>query len=188
MARVRLLSNDEASPEAKKIYEKLEGNGAKILNLYRTLAHSPEAMLGCMKLGNALLSGTKLSPKLRELVILRIAGLCGSTYERTQHYPIALEAGVTGEQISEVDRWQQSKQFTDEERAVLQYADEVAQIVNVKDETFATIKKFLTEQEIVELTLTIGYWGLIARILVPLRVDIDAQSAGSAGDLTGRRR
>ncbi len=162
MARVRLLSNDQASPEAKKIYEKLEQNGAKILNLYRALAHSPSVMVDCMKLGNSLLSKTKLSSKLRELVILRIAGLSGSKYEWTQHRPVALEAGVTGDQIGALDGWRQSKQFT----------DELAQVVNVKEETFNALKRFLTEQEIVELTLAIGYWGLIARVLVPLQVDL----------------
>lgn len=39
--------------------------------------------------------------------------------------------------------------------------------------------------DIVELTLSIGYWGMIARTLVPLQVDIDALSEGK--DLMGKR-
>jgi alkylhydroperoxidase family enzyme len=69
---------------------------------------------------------------------------------------------------------------------VLQYADEVAQNVEVKDKTFKALQQYLDEQRIVELTASIGYWGMVARFLVPLQIDIDAQPAGSARDLTGR--
>lgn len=187
MARVKLLQKEEASPKARELYDKIEQNGAKVLNLYKALAHNPNALHNFTRLGNSLLSGAELSPKLRELVILRIAKLAGSEYEWTQHYPIALEVGVTHEQTEAITHWANSTSFSDEERAVLQYADEVAQNVGVKDETFKALQPYLTEQSIVELTLSVGYWGMVARVLVPLRVDIDAQSTGSAQDLTGRK-
>jgi len=47
--------------------------------------------------------------------------------------------------------------------------------------------EYMNEQCIVELTASIGYWGMVARFLVPLQIDIDAQPAGSAKDLTGRK-
>jgi len=140
-----------------------------------------------MRLGNALLTKTELAPKLRELAILRIAKLTGSDYEWTQHYPIALEAGVSHEQTASLSNWRESASFNKEECAVLQYTDEVAQDVTVKDETFDELKIFLSERSIVELTLSIGHWGLVARLLVPLQVDIDVQSVGSAHELTGRK-
>ena len=188
MARIRLLDNDEASAESKKIYDRIESNGARVLNLYRALAHNPSLMLNCMKLGNSLLSETALSPKLRELVILRIARLTGSDYEWAQHYHIALQTGVTSEQAAAIGQWKESHLFNRLEQAVLQYTDEAAQSVRVTDETFTSLASFLDEQQIVELTLAIGYWGLLARFLVPLHVDIDAQTAGSASDLKGHRR
>ncbi len=187
MARVRLIGKDQASPEVKELYEKMEANGARIINLYRALAHNARVMRNHLQLGNTLLSKTALSPKLRELAILRIAKLAGSEYEWTQHYPVALEAGVTREQADVLSRWQESGLFNKEESAVLQYTDEVAQQVAVTDETFETLKQFLDEQRIVELTISIGYWGMIARILVPLQVDIDEQSVGSASELTGKK-
>jgi AhpD family alkylhydroperoxidase len=187
MARVKLLQKEEVQPKAREVYDKIEEGGARVLNLYRALAHSPNVFHNFTRLGNSLLSRTELSPKLRELVILRIARLTGSEYEWAQHYSVALEAGVTREQTEAISHWSNSTKFSDEERAVLQYADEVAQNVAVKDETFQTLQKYLNEQCIVELTASVGYWGMVARFLVPLQVDIDAQTAGSASDLTGRK-
>jgi len=187
MARVRLLDYDQVSPDARKVFEKLVANGAKILNIYRALAHCPPVMLDWMRLGNTLLTKSKLPAKLRELVILRIARLSGSKYEWTQHCPVAIEAGVTERQINEIDKWKESEAFSSGERAALQYTDEVVQSVSVNDETYDQLKSFLSEQEIVELTLSIGYWMLTARVLVPLKIDMDVDAAVSASDLTGRK-
>ena len=188
MSRVQLVQEDKALPEAKEIYEKLEKHGARVLNLYRVLAHSPEVMRNFMRLANSLFVGVELSPKLRELAILRIARITGSEYEWTQHYLIALEVGVSHEQTEALSGWSDSTCFSDEERAMLQYTDEVAQNVVVKDQTFEALRKHLSERSIVELTLSIGYWGMVARLLVPLQVEIDAQSVGSAKELIGRGR
>ena len=37
MARVQLIEKEQASPKAKELYEKIEKNGARILNLYKVL-------------------------------------------------------------------------------------------------------------------------------------------------------
>lgn len=187
MARVRLVEKDQAPPEVRETFQKFESVGARVLNLYKAVAHSPYVLRDLMRLGNSLLSRTELEPKLRELAILRVAKLCGSEYEWTQHVPIALEMGVTQEQVEAISNWKESGVFSDIERAVLEYTDEVAQNVSVKDETFAALQKYLNEQRIVELTLSIGYWGMVARVLVPLQIEIDAQPIGSARDLLGKR-
>ena len=186
MARVKLLQNNEAPPKSKEFFEKVEGNGATVLNLYRAVANSPATISSFIKLGNVLLNKAKLLPRYRELAILRIAMLSGSEYELAQHYSIALETGITQEQIDEIHLWEESSDFTEEERSILRYTDEVALNINVSDETFAKLSEYLDEQSIVELTMSIGYWGMIARILVPLEVDMEDKSIGSSHDLLGK--
>jgi alkylhydroperoxidase family enzyme len=187
MARIQLIQQDQASSDVKEIYDRIEKNGARIINLYKSLAHNPRVLRNHLQLGNTLLSKTKLSPKLRELVILRIAKLTGSEYEWTQHYPVALETGVSKAQAAEVSSWHDSALFNDEERVVLRYTDEVSQQVKVTDDTFTALKRYMNEQCILELTVAIGYWGMVARVLVPLQVDIDTQSVGSASELMGKK-
>jgi AhpD family alkylhydroperoxidase len=128
-------------------------------------------------LGNSILKGEELSPKLRELAILRVGFLANCRYEFTQHTPIALRAGLRKKQIDELGQWKLSKEFTDEEKAVLAYTDEVAVIVQVKDETFNELRRFLSEHSTVELTTTIAYYGMACRILEALQVDMELQQA-----------
>ena len=187
MARVRLIDKEQASTEVREIFQKIEDNGAKILNLYKVVAHSPKVFLNLIRLGNSIIGRTELPPRLREIVILRVAKLTGSEYEWAQHVPVALQVGVSQKQLNAISGWKDSVEFNNEERAVLQYTDEVAQQVQVTDQTFNTLKNFFSEQIIVELTITIGYYEMIARLLVPLQVEIDESSVGSASELIGKR-
>ena len=188
MARVTLVEKEQAEPVVKELFQKIEDNGAKVLNLYKAMANSPYVVRDCARVGNDLFRRTELPPTLRELAVLRVANLSKCEYERAQHVLIAKLVGLSQEQISAIPKWEQSSTFNDTERAVLQYTDEVAQNVTAKDETFDTLKKYLNEREIVELTLSIGYWGMVARILVALEVDMEEEPASTLGDLQGRRK
>jgi len=100
---------------------------------------------------------------------------------------VARQVGVSQQQLDAISDWKNSAEFNNEERAVLQYTDEVAQQVKVTDQTFNTLKAFFSEQLIVELTMTIGYYEMVARLLVPLQVEVDEGSVSSASELIGRR-
>jgi len=187
MSRIQTLQEGQAPPEVEEIYNRIQENGAKVINLYRILAYNTHVMRDWLRLGNSLLTKTELSSKLRELAILRIAKLTGSEYEWAQHYPVALEVGISPEQTEAISNWDRSENFSDIERAVLRYTDEVAQNAEVKDETFIILQQYLNNREIVELTVSIGYWGMVARLLGALQVDMDSQSIGSAEELFGSR-
>ena len=188
MPRVPYLEKEQTTPEVREVFEKMESRGARILNLYKTLAHSPAAFGHFNRLGNALLQKAKLDPRLRELAILRIAKLCGSEYEWAQHVPFARDVGITQAQIDAMGNWQKAAVYSDRERATLQYVDEVTQSVKVQDATFVALKKHLDNASIVDLTLSIGFWGMVARILVPLQVEVEKDLPTSSKDLLGRAR
>jgi len=187
MARVSLVEKEQVSPEVKAIFQKIEDNGARILNLYKVVANSPGLLLNFIRLGNSVIGRMVLPPRLREIVILRVANLTGSEYEWAQHAPVALQVGVSQKQLNSISDWKKSTEFNNEERAALQYTDEVAQKVKVTDQTFNILRNFFNEQAIVELTMTIGYYEMVARLLVPLQVEIDKSAVGSASELIGKR-
>jgi len=188
MARVPLVEKEQASDKIREVYQKVEDNGARVINLFKALANSPtNILLNVIRLGHSIIGQTGLPPKLRELAILRVAKLSGSEYEWQQHVALALEVGAKQEQIDAISDWQNSSKFSDEERAVLQYTDEVAGKVSVTDQTFHALKKFLSDRTIVELTVTIGYYGMLAQVLVPLQVEVDESHIGSLSELIGRR-
>ncbi|UCH52027.1 MAG: carboxymuconolactone decarboxylase family protein [Chloroflexota bacterium] len=173
MARVKLLEKDQADPIIKEMFQKMEDRKAPIVNIHKAMGNSPKVGRNFVRLGNSILNQDFLDPKLRELAILRVGNLLQSGYEFTKHVGIGKQAGVTGDQIDELSNWASSKKFTDIERAVLQYTDEVTLNVKVSDSTFADLKKFFDDQAIVKLTTTIGYYGMVCRILVALQIELE---------------
>jgi 4-carboxymuconolactone decarboxylase len=173
MARVKLLKNDEAVPEIRDLFRKMEQNGGRVLNIFRAVGNSPQVGRNFLRLGNAILYKGTVAPTLRELAILRVGDINEAKYEWTQHVRIALRAGVRKEQIDALPNWENSEKFNSQERAVLQYTDELTRNIRVKDQTFADLRSFLSDEGIVELTITIGYYGMVCRLLEGLQVELE---------------
>ncbi len=173
MARVSIPSRDRINGKLKDVFQSMEERGGQVLNVYKVMAHCPKVGREFLRLGNAILFKGSLPPKLRELAILRVGDLAEATYEWTQHVPIGIMAGLTEEQIKKLHQWKDSSLFNGQERAVLQYTDEVAQNIRVSEKTFKAVRDFLTEEQVVELTTTIGYYGMVSRILEALEIELE---------------
>ncbi|MDD5191247.1 MAG: carboxymuconolactone decarboxylase family protein [Dehalococcoidales bacterium] len=173
MARVKYVEKADAHPQVKDLYDKIEERGQKVIKLWKVMGHLPYIGLNYQRMGNSILKGEELPPKLREIAIIRLGYIDRSKYEFTQHTRIGLRVGLTQKQIDDIGDWQKSKAYSEEERAVLAYTDEVEKNIQVKDETFANLKKHLNEHQIVELTAAIGFYGMTCRILEALQVDME---------------
>jgi len=173
MARVKLVEKEQADLIIKEMFQKLEDRKVPVLNLFKAMGNSPKVGRNFVRLGNSVLNPEILDPKLRELAILRVGTLLRSEYEFTKHVDIGKEAGLTMDQIDDLSNWTSSKKFTDIERAVLQYTDEVTLNVKVSDSTFANLKRFFDDPAIVKLTAAIGYYGMVSRILVALQIELE---------------
>ena len=174
MARVAVLNKEQAAPEIREMFQKMEENGFRVLNVFKVMAHCSQVGLYFLRLGNSILFKGTVPPVLRELAILRVGHINRAKYEWTHHVTIALRLGVREEQIDALPDWENSGKYNEQERAVLQYTDEVTQNIRVKDDTFAAVRSFLNEEGIVELTTTIGYYGMVCRILEALQVELES--------------
>ena len=144
------------------------------LNVFRMMAHAETDFRPLVGLGSAILGRQKLSAKLRELAILRVAALSPARYEWVQHVPIAKASGATDAQVAALERGDVAADaFDTVERAVLRFTTEVLRDVRASDASFAELARHLSAQEIVELIVTVGYYMLIARLLETTAVDLD---------------
>lgn len=173
MARVRYLTSAEAADEIRAILERQERDGGDILNLHRAIGNAPAVLRNFMRLGNSLLRHGSLPPRLRELAILRVAVLTRARYEWAHHEPIAAHAGVSAQEIEALAAGRMPPGLTAVEQAVLQYIDEVTERLEVPAAVFESVRTHLDEGQVVELTMVAGYWGMVARLLQALEVDVE---------------
>ena len=170
MARLPYVDPASAPEQVRELLERLPVK----LNIFRMMAHATTDFRPLVGLGSAILARQKLSPKLRELAILRVAALSPARYEWVQHVPIAQATGATAAQITALERGEiAADAFDAVERAVLRFTTEVLCDVRASEATFAEAARHLSAQEIVELILTVGYYMMIARLLETTAVDLD---------------
>jgi alkylhydroperoxidase family enzyme len=170
MALLPYVDESTASEKTREIL----GNTPRKLNVAFMIANASDAVFhNFSRLGNALLTKGKLDSKLREIAILRTAKVSSSVYEWMQHVPIAKAVGVTADQITAIDKWEAATCFNELERLALRFTDEVARGVKGKRETLAALQKHLGPGEIVELIMSIGFWGMVARVLETTEVDLE---------------
>jgi 4-carboxymuconolactone decarboxylase len=152
--------------------ERLTELGGRVVNLYRVLGNHPDLLEAWVEFAWALRQRCTTPRALRELVILRVAHLTGSTYEWTAHVKMARAAGVPDAQIEALPAWSDSVAFDEVERATLAYADAVV-AGQVPDGAFEDLRRHFSEAEVIELTLTSGIYSGLARVLEALRPPIE---------------
>ena len=175
MAVIPLIDEPD-SEELRELYERLSQNLPEIgvLNIFKVMAHNPQLLRGWLRMATPLLAGgLTLSPRLREIAILRVAQLAGSEYEFAHHIRIARGAGLTLEEIARLQDYDESELFSELDRAVIAYTDAAAQLRPDAPELARALKRWLSDRELVELSFCIGHWGMLARVLVPLQVGVD---------------
>ena len=168
MSRIPYYEVDTATGKHAEFLGKLKPH----LNIYRMLANSEYGMKGFVRMGNALLFRGELDPVLRELAIIRVGRLSRAAYEVFQHERIGREAGVAEDKIAALrDATIEAPAFTDHEKAVLRFADDVVRNVKASDKNLKAVEVFLSPGALVELTLTVGYYMMVCRFLETTGVD-----------------
>jgi 4-carboxymuconolactone decarboxylase len=148
------------------------------LNLYRILPHAPEAALGFLALGRALLTRTGLEPALREVAILRVGALSRASYEVHQHRKVGRSAGLSDAEIEAVLSLEVGPGLNPRQRLVIELTDAVVGDVRAPAALNDRVIAELSEQGWLELLMTIGYYMLVSRVLENVEVDIEDHDVG----------
>ena len=102
-----------------------------------TLIRHPDLLRHWMPFTVALAVTGVLSPRLREIAILRTAWLCRAEYEWRQHAVLARKVEVSDEEVARVKGGPEAEGWTELEAAVLRAADELHSDACITDDTWA---------------------------------------------------
>jgi AhpD family alkylhydroperoxidase len=154
------------------LQQRLEELWGKPVNLYRALGNQPALTAAWTEFANAIRHESRTPRALRELMILRTAQLARSEYEWAHHLRMARNAGVSEEKIAALAGWRAAKAFDAKERAALALTEAVM-ACDVGDAVHAEVKRHFSDAEFVELSLTVGFYAMVSRMLDALRVELD---------------
>ncbi|WP_068188078.1 carboxymuconolactone decarboxylase family protein [Mycobacterium sp. UM_CSW] len=173
MTRIKYVAPEDMTAAARGLTLE-RGN----LNVYRTLANAKNMFTGWMVAGRNALVSPALSPRLRELVILRTAYLMTSPYEIGQHTTAASKAGVSPREIAALgSAWKTSADvFDGSELSVLRLTTELVTTKKVAASLFDEVHHALGTQATIEVLMLINRWSGLALMLNALDVDLDTNA------------
>ncbi len=180
---VELPSDGTASDLSALFQEIAELRGA-VTRLHRALANQPAALRAFMEMSRYVRNESSLRPALRELAILATAYALGVEYEKVHHRPVARRVGVSKRQLAAFPAWFQAEAdvFDPTERVVMAYADQMARGRRVDEATFRELRSYLSAPEIVDLTLTLGWYHLCAVIIDGLGIEPEEEAPLAPAD------
>ncbi len=161
--------------------------GKSPLNVMTTIARHRRMFRGWLRFASTLMPRGTLERADTELVILRVAHVCGSEYEWSHHALIAEAVGLSSEDVESIRRdGAASDRWEPRQAALLRTVDQLHADQRISDELWAELSSFFDEQELIEVCMLIGHYHMLAMTLNGLRVSNDA--GRSAPKLPAPRR
>src|ERR1700761_5972274 len=152
MTRIPLPSIEQQPDPIRELIARRGG-----LNVLRLLANAPNVFGGWSEMVDEIFASPTFTPRLRELVIQRVAQLQESPYELAQHRTADAE-------------------LTPTERTALGVVTELCTTHHLSDESFARAQNAFGDEALTELLMIIScYYGL-ALVLNAVDLDIDAEA------------
>jgi 4-carboxymuconolactone decarboxylase len=174
--RIPPLPPEEWSGEVKKILDAVPGGVENRLgdnNIFPTLAQHPELFRAWLRFGGYLLTSGKLPGPDRELLILRTAANCRSSYEWGQHVRISLAGGFEREVVDRVLEGPEAEGWSAHEAALLHAADELHRDSRISDETWTALAESYDTERLMEATMVVGHYQMLAGALNSFGVELD---------------
>ena len=177
MARIPYVEKETVTGEAKTLYDTFEKqfNVSRIPNVVKALSNNPKLAAKVFPLANYFMNESSLNPRYRELAVLILMKRLNCEYGFGRHIDIALRVGLTREQIDNVGSYQTSPLFTDDDKLILRYADELTQRAQVDDALFTQVREHLGQQNLLDLTAATSFWNMMARNLNALQIELEPE-------------
>jgi alkylhydroperoxidase family enzyme len=171
--RIPPLDLEKIDPEIRDRF-----NGGPMDNIFRTLAHYPKLLKRWLVFGNHVLAKSSLSPRDRELIILRIGWLCRSEYEWGQHTLIGERAGLSRDEILRITTGPEAEGWNERDRAILNAVDELHRDSFISDGTWQKLREDFDDQQLLDLIFATGQYSLVSMTLNTLGVQLDDRLPG----------
>ena len=171
MPRIPLPELASHSPEVRAAIGERPANVSLLM-----AAASEPVYRGLGQLGSALIQGSALPPKLRELAILRVGYISGSAYEVFQHEALARHIGISEAQIDAIRAGDgASPALGQTERDVMAFVEDIVVNVRASDATLAAVRQHLGASQLVDLIVVTGYYMTVCRLLETSGIEIEEE-------------
>ena len=160
-------------PDARHPLPPRREDRPKGLNALGTLAWHPTLTRAYHTFNGHVQFASTLSPRHRELLVLRVASLRRCPYEWAQHAVLAGDAGLACDEVARIAEGPEAPGWSTLERAMLAAVDELVRDAMVADDTWTVLAGDLDEQQLMDLVFTVGAYETIAMAFRSFWIELD---------------
>ena len=171
MARIRYIEKEDADGEVREIYEKrLKGKPG---NSQKALAHNPRLLQKFLSFFSSV--GRVVDRRIYELVYIRVSMINGANYCMQHHVAASRKIGLA-EKDWQALRNLDTSSFTEKERVALAFAEKLTRSpADVGDKDFTALREHFSEDEIVDLDMTVALANLTNRFTGPFGLELEME-------------
>ncbi len=177
--RARVAPDPEAAAAAR---EAMRDQPHNAVNVRATMALHPGLARALGGLAGFVLNDATTPRRQRELVILRMGWNCQARYEFGQHTLYGKAHGVSDAEVAAVTRPLRTHPWSDEDRVLLQMADDLYTDDCVSDATWAELSARFTVPEIMEFVTSALTYRVVSGFLNSFGVELDEGVPGWPGE------
>jgi alkylhydroperoxidase family enzyme len=171
--RIDVLPDSERSARQRELLAPSTRNG-RTYNVLATVVRHPDLLERWSAFAGHVLGPTStLSPRDREILILRIGWLNRSEYEFGQHVLFARRAGMSDPEIERVKEGAGAPGWTALESALCRAADDLHRDGKVSDDTWRALAAHYDEKQLLDVVFTVGQYNLVSWALNSIGVELD---------------
>jgi AhpD family alkylhydroperoxidase len=153
----------------------------KGLNVLGTLAHHPRLTAAYHVFNGQVQFGTTLTQRQRELLVLRVAAVRDCEYEWAQHAVIAVDVGLSEDEVDRVAEGPDAAGWSPLDAALLRAVDELLADARIADATWTELCDELDVRQVMDVIFTVGAYETLAMLIrsVDMELDDDLRAASA---------
>jgi 4-carboxymuconolactone decarboxylase len=144
-------------------------------NAFTMLMRHPALAGPFLTYNNLLLRTPAIEPRLRELMVLRVAFRTRSPYEWLQHVRLAPRWGITAAEIDAIADGTGAHPWSPLEADLLTATDELLDHHRIDDETWRRIAQHLDERQLIEVPFIVGTYTCLAMAFNSFGLELDPE-------------
>ena len=175
--RIAPLPRAEWTDAACDMFSYWEGaeareNGSRS-NVMMTLANHPALGMAVMDMGKYVLTGSTLTPRQRELVVLRISWRFKSEYELEHHIHSARQIGFSDEDIAAIQQDGVSSSWDADDALFITAIDELSTSGKIGGATWRALSERMDRHRLMDLMYTVGFITMNAWAFATIGIEVE---------------
>jgi alkylhydroperoxidase family enzyme len=161
--RIAPLTPAEWTPEVREFLEDTIGaEKAATFNMPLTFARHPRLTRALFEFNRSIQQSAEISPRLREIIIMRVAWLNRIDYVWGQHNQIMRGLGMGDEYIQAIKTGSDDLLWSADERPVLRVVEELTRTRELTDGAWKALSDRYSTKQILDILAVLGQYSMLA--------------------------